>query len=527
MVELTDDLCKEVVKKADFVTGMDGNLQLCQVTLDDMLQCFAENVRKPVNTLESVIDYYLEHTRDDVQFYDDIICQVVAKIDACIIDYNKIEIKGNLNYFEEKDSVLQQLKVHFKNLKHLQCDQLIQLAKRLLEEQMKPGLKINQFQENLERMEELSPNERNLFWQEIEKQILNRVLIDQLKEVMKRINNISGIYDQCKKRIDDKGMIYGEKNREFLKEISETGYQKLLAALTEYEKRRQSELDMETSPVPGEYIQYIERKIKYGKAEGIQKEIIRFFKREQKYGLTILVRSSVELYREIASDMFMCSIMGLTVWGYMVIAAQTFVFRKESENPLYLRTSMVVQGLIRKEKGNLNGNSIYVDYLTTMLKEKVGKLMNEVEKVCIGNSLKDSLSLELETADFEQILKYLEKLLKTDGFNTTQRWILRVYYQAAHIVHNLCCATSLCSQDTVEKTIWRDLTGKHSFLAKTEKLKEILGKSVGNKLCEGIISILNAPASYFCDRGSLLEEEVKFVLLNYENGCREIMRKEY
>ena len=61
------------------------------------------------------------------------------------------------------------------------------------------------------------------------------------------------------------------------------------------------------------------------------------------------VDTFIKRYREVTSDLFMCAIIGLDMFGYLVVAAQSFNFTGGSRDELYNRVFEVLQCLYYKE----------------------------------------------------------------------------------------------------------------------------------------------------------------------------------
>lgn len=256
--------------------------------------------------------------------------------------------------------------------------------------------------------------------------------------------------------------------------------------LEETVRKRNENLCWETSAMSTETLEKIIGKIKMKNQETLDKEL-EIVLNDLEEDVENHVDSIIEMYREVTSDLFMCAIMGLTVFGYLVVVAEYFEFREENREGLLTRIYWVLQCLAYGET--------FEEYLNARWTEQ--KELLEKEKAADVGGRKS---------------------------HSTQKWIERIYAKVEWIIDQVK-GRQLSSRVIGEKEMFEDLIGKESYYSSKDKLTEKLGTGSLQKLCEGIAEILNSPAKFYRQKKSLLEAEIEFIFEHYEKSCQDIWER--
>ena len=197
--------------------------------------------------------------------------------------------------------------------------------------------------------------------------------------------------------------------------------------------------------------------------------------------------NAIDLYREITADLFMCAAMKFTVWGYLIFIAETHVFEAGTEMELYRRIFAVVQCFLAKERPRVPDDEEYCRYLDQIVKEEVGSLWEYLHS-------KDVVKKYYKISGIESALNFMseekENVENDEGLTATQKWIFRVYYQAATILFNVY-EIRVSSDVPLEQDMWEDISGKESFLYKETEMESLIKKTNISPLSEAIAEILN------------------------------------
>lgn len=295
-------------------------------------------------------------------------------------------------------------------------------------------------------------------------------------------------------------------------------YEELLHLLNELERERNEQLKWDTMLIKNEKLEYIKRKIKFEKKEGMEKRLKSIFSHYQDSRIREFITSQMEYYIEVTSDIFMCSMMGLEIFGYLVVAAENFVFNNENELMLYKRMSLVLQCLSKERAGENLTTEIFSNELLDTLRREI----NILKRQCPYTSYKHDIGDNWEE-EIDSIVYFLKEMRKRSDLTTTQDWILRMLLQISYIIYNIK-DTIVASEIIGEKEVWKDIVSENSYITKKEMLVEQLKDKEGTTLLNSIANILNSPASYFASKKYLLTEEIEFVLYYYEKNCKEIFK---
>lgn len=470
-----------------------------------------------------VVKKYIERTKSSVLDYN---MEILSAIDFILEKLEKLETVLENGYKGEKEA-RDELLAAFYQYKALQEKQIIEAVTRLLEEikenygkNMEEGLSglISSFceEERTERGLEECGNLLFQIWDKVKDGISDEERAD-LKNLLKQFHNIHCAYIESEGKLTTRG---GRRDKAYYKVISGLSgilYDSILENLQKFEIDRENNLKWDNSLISSSEIEYLRKRLAIEKKEGLEERLKNslYFQR----GLVdSLVNSKIEIYREVTSDLFMCSIMGLNSFGYLVVVAENFVFTEDNRGALYERVSMVLQCLCKKRDGEKLDAEEYEQNLMDTLVGEVDKLLKgnkETQAVCGFDSLVGK--------DIETVKKALADLRKMETLTSTQDWILRICQQIAVIVKNLR-NIRICSQVIGEKDIWKDIVSEASYIQNKDKLQKILEQNDEVGLCKSISDILNSPTAYFKNRKSITLEEVHFILLQYEKNCRSIMQ---
>lgn len=483
--ELINEICGLIETNLCLETYREDSLPLFKEKLIHILNEFAEGIQPSSGSLLEIIAKYIGEAKRDVVKFDTGILKILERMNSAADKDGdaKNEVLILLDEFNEAQyrQLLEGVADNWEG-KYSNCEDAVSD----IAEEIKTG-----------------PYAKNEW-------------LEGRQEWARKVFHVKMLYQQYYILISQGKFRQSAYCRAALDQIVKIVYPKLCGTLQRY--RQTLEQIDDTVIMPEGTFEQSRKKIELEGEVGLRKQIIKYFADVKDYKLTELIDTSVDLYREVTSDLFMCSIMDLDVWGYLMVVSETFVFRKGTEDALYRRISMVLQCLMKcDDKIELNEDT-YNDCLLSALRKETGVL---IEKANIECGLPGAY---IDTS-CEDIIACIGKLVEDMNFNTTQKWIIRMYYQAAHIVYNLM-SVQIIADEVAEQDIWLDISGEDAYLAKKAQLKELLRNNNLEGLCEGISSILNSPAIYFQEQKSLLELEVKFILENYEKNRRNIFRME-
>ena len=288
--------------------------------------------------------------------------------------------------------------------------------------------------------------------------------------------------------------------------------------LKELDEKRNRVLKWDSMLLNDERLEYLIKRIKFEKKEGIEKRLKSIFSQYRGERIREFISSQTECYREVTSDLFMCSMMGLNAIGYLVVVAENFVFNSSNELALYKRISLVLQCLSKKRKEGKWDKKAFSDELLDVLCREIVKLEGYSKDNPYVDMIRDPSKAELKFID-----AFLRQMRKCEGLTTTQDWILRMLLQISYIIFNIKDTFVAC-EVIGEKEMWKDITSESCYIERKSMISELLKDKEGKTLVHSIASILNEPAKFFGKKKYLLTEEIEFVLLYYEKNCKEIFK---
>ncbi len=500
--------------------------------LKRMLNRFFRAVRLGEKTPQKLAIQYIDNTKEDIMKFDAEMLDQIEQIVTCA------EIHSGWRTNEELRTKCVELQNLLKKLQELQCRQLREGICSLI-----ASVEINartQMEDELMRIIDATGNldmeAMGRFWTKNKTIIQTTEQEKEVCECIKKINHVMNMYSRMCVGFSRFLSSYSAgdlRNHVFIDGLSETIYKGLINKLDDFERGRADELDMQTIGVTGTELQYVKKKIKIGGAAQIRKRLEEVFSDTQQMIIDNFIQDEINWYREATSDLFMCGIMDLSAWGYLVIVAATFVFNSKSDRAQYRRVALVVECLIQQNEKNLNQFQ-YTEALGGMLRREVQTLADQFNQENEGNQtygIKSTVDIAI-AADLDSRKNAREKIAalnsvtaemlnNSEKCNSTQKWILRIYLQIGYILYNIA-GRELMKEQMLTKEIWDDVTGPRSYLQQKKKLRRDLERYGGENLCKGIRDILNSPAEFFTNRKSLLYDEVRFVLEHYKNSCRSI-----
>ncbi len=537
----SEAITEEIVEKAyDFTEGKliseearKNNFQNFEYELTRVLGGLCAAANKPEANPAISIRQYVDQTKNSVLDYNmeilsaiELIQKTLEKWESNLIKYKEderldIEMRDKLNDVLAQYKAVQERQI---------ADAIIALLENIKEnhgKNMEEGAS-KQIKEICEKKTDAIDGEefgKCLFdiFNKIEKYIPETERLD-LKNLLKQYHNI---YHTYRTYMITEGELRKGKGREdrkyqkYLSGLSQILYEIILDYLDKYEYKRNRAMDWDEIAISSSQIEYLHKRIIIEKKEGIEKrlrDILSVY--GEKYLINNFVHSKSMLYREVTSDLFMCSIMGLNSFGYLVVVAETFAFTEDNKGIQYERVSIVLQCLCSKRNGENLDAAEFEEDLMEILRTELNKLLEgnqELQEVCGVDSFLYQ--------DIETIKKTLVDLRQVRSLTSTQDWILRICWQITVIVKNLK-NSQVCCKVIGEKDIWKDLVSKHSYIQNTDKLQKILKENDEVGLCSSISEILNSPTSYFKDRKSITLEEICFIFDKYEKNCRCIMQEQ-
>lgn len=516
---LFNDMCDYMEQKLGLETKSQFDLKAMEMYMISVIEKLVESEKENQNikSLEENVEDYIEKTKEDVREFDKKILKILKVITSKLESYGEIKkkiqknIKEELrtgNHCEDIESTQQIEILYWEIMKVLEKYYLCQVQQ------------INTQCPELREIRWWITNKNEDWIIELEKLRKSNPENTVLKENVQAAVNIKTRYEDYKKRGIRFHEEWNESYEDLLIDISETAYEKFRDFLEKYQKNQKEQVVKGVIGITESEIEYARKRISLEKEKLIRTTIYEYFKEFSSEKLTELVSATINQYREITADLFMCAAMKFTVWGYLIFIAETYEFKANIAIELYQRIFAVVQCLITKEMGHAPSDDEYNDYVEKMVKKEIKVLFENLQKEKI---VKESI----EIYNIEDALSCLENIKqdvkKTSALTATQKWIFRVYHQAATIAYNVY-DIRVASEIPLQSDIWEDISSEESYLNKENEINELIDKTKIRPLSQAIAQILNSPVKYFDHRKELLDEEIDFVFDNYEENCRNVFR---
>lgn len=499
-----------------------GGFQLFKLNFEMEMQKFLASVNEQQSPAY-IISQYLEKTKGDVRYFDENILWLIERIEEEIEKAQSCFRKDNIY---DTEILIQLFKEYFLMQEKQILEEIEGILIKIKAERKSAGKWLAEDLEKfcLEIWKDIPREEkgRELFklWENLEENSLDFVMREDLKNLLKHYHNLYNTFsyteDICETEPDQLEQEIRYQN--VFKNMCTAMYEELLHLLNELERERNEQLKWDTMLIKNEKLEYIKRKIKFEKKEGMEKRLKSIFSHYQDSRIREFITSQMEYYIEVTSDIFMCSMMGLEIFGYLVVAAENFVFNNENELMLYKRMSLVLQCLSKERAGENLTTEIFSNELLDTLRREI----NILKRQCPYTSYKHDIGDNWEE-EIDSIVYFLKEMRKRSDLTTTQDWILRMLLQISYIIYNIK-DTIVASEIIGEKEVWKDIVSENSYITKKEMLVEQLKDKEGTTLLNSIANILNSPASYFASKKYLLTEEIEFVLYYYEKNCKEIFK---
>ena len=346
----------------------EGDLRFFQWQMTNRLETYVEKVRFNRNNIRDLITTYIEKTKEDTLEYT---TEIVNSIDSIVKKLEDWKKTVPENEFEEKYEALVR---DFQKMAFCQAKQLL----REIADYLKRMQKINQDEQVIAEIQKFEKYDKKdtvedlavywlnestgsaLFdlWNRIQSCMINREDKHALEIRLKKYHNLVETYWATWRCLQEKETKDNSLCCKSLSEMSSQIYTIILESLDKYEKDRRRELSWHTNTISTEELETLKRRIKIENQAGMETRIRGVLIQYQGM-LEEHVYANTEIYREVTSDLFMCGIMGLDFWGYLVIPAEYFGLREREEAGLYLRVMMVLQCLIIEQPGEkLKGGEV-------------------------------------------------------------------------------------------------------------------------------------------------------------------------
>lgn len=529
MKNLVEEVYQIMEKEMCSDVKAEGDLRFFQWQMTNRLETYVEKVRFNRNNIRDLITTYIEKTKEDTMEYTPEIVNSIDSIVKKLDDWKKIVPE---NEFEEKYDALVR---EFQKMVFCQSKQLL----REITDYLKSTQKINQDEQVIAEIQKFERYDKKdtvedlavywlnestgsvLFelWNRIHSCIISREDKYALEIRLKKYHNLVETYWSIWRCLQEKETKDNSLCCKSLSKMSSQIYSLILESLDKYEKDRRRELNWHTNTISTEELETLKRRTKIESQAGMETRIRGVLIQYQGM-LEEHVYDNTEIYREVTSDLFMCGIMGLDFWGYLVIAAEYFGFREREEAGLYLRVMLVLQCLTIEQPGEkLKGEDF-----DKMLFER---LRDEAIKLAQCTSMRDvqTRSKDLESIDaIEKILNEIDGQELNNCGEVTGKWILTIYSKIAKIIKKIC-GSKMSWESITEEDLWEDLTGEKSYYFKKKKLQQILEKEDSTGLCVKIAKMLNSPVDLYKNQESLLAFEIKFIFEHYEDSCMSIWER--
>ncbi len=492
------------------------SLQLFKLKFEQGIKDFLFSVKEKETPILAA-KQYMKKTKEDVRLYNAAILEKIENIDKEIakLEQNNPEENGN-NY----TTLFRLLDEYFQIQENQIFEEIIFNYNKNLELETEQSEALRDFCDATWKGMNVEEKGKKMFalWAALNNPVQDFGVWEELKDLLKHYHNLYNTYQETiyeKRQEQSKQEIYYQN---VFKQMCSVMYHSLIKMILDLEAERNHHLSWETMPLKGEKLEKLKRKIKFEKEEGIEKRLKSIFSQYQESRITEFINSKMECYLEVTSDLFMCSMMGLKPFGYLVVAAENFMFNDESTLTLYNRISLVLQCLSKKrEKTKLNMED-FSQELMEILCNELEMLQSKLPDISCEINMQTTSKIELDAID-----SFIMKLQKDDNLTSTQQWVLRMLRQISYIIFNI--KDVYLARDVIgEKEIWKDIVSDQSYIERPDMLSHILTDEVGTKLLKRIADILNSPASYFTEKKCILLEEINFVLSYYEKNCKEIFR---
>lgn len=543
-----DEVFVNLVKDED----RDACLQSFCRKMSEELKSFFEYVFEVVrfiekedeNDLEKEVKNYLSKTKCSIQKYDEPILNKIEKIDESVDEIKKREKiivdkkQRDLQpaAIKERLDLQKELKTAVRNLKILQeqqiCGAVIEKLYAAGESELAEDYKIlwkqlhddhrNSIEIGIEAFEKWNISQKKWKGKAFDQ--------EQITGLLRQYHGINSAYKNFDVRVPEdlsKDTLKGQlRYQKLYDDLCKILSEELPARLKQYAERQKNMLDWNTESLSNEYLSCLAKNIRLNGKKGMRRILSDIFEKESREGIENYVTKKTNFYREVTSDLFMCAMMDLDGFGYLVVAAEIFKFNSENQEIQIQRVSLVLQCLcaVASKNKNLEAEIFWEELLSRMRQEtkvlheglckesKAGRIEGESLKTCPENA---------EFKTIEEIRQFLDACVNEEGLTSTQGWIIRIYRQVAAIIHNI---TGYHVSRTIigMKEVWEDVIQEKAYYAQKESLRELLQKAGGARLCESITEILNSPAKYFVEKKSILHEEVDFILSQYEESCKNI-----
>lgn len=487
--------------------------------------------------LDFLVKNYIERTSKNICRYDQAMVDAVDRLVKAVENWKSIGEDDHANC-DKYTTVVK----YFEKLNIQQKKQLLELIHEQIEELNEKGHTGNEkllhkFLKHFEAVEkkELTntindADREKLFvqWNDYKSDGKLNACELHIENLLKKYHNHVIVWRDTRQKMDEEIALYEYsvvlKVREWIKSADDMLKRNLELCI----EKRDKELSWSASTVTVEILEEQMRKIKMMTPDDREKEWGRVL-RSVREKLGQHVDSITEIYREVTSDLFMCAIMGLEGFGYLVVVAEYIELREENEEGVLARVFWVLQCLAReyeKENSSCTSHLNMDKYLYTIMEEQVRILERHMRKK-YSHMLKNEGTLE----DIEKYLnsisyKMAEENDANENTKSTRKWIIRIYRKIAALL--LKMKERRLSYDVIgEKDMWDDIIHGKSYMGRKSDIQNMIKENDKLlELCEGITSILNCPANFYNDRKSLLEQEIQFIFHYYEECCKSIWKEE-
>lgn len=539
---------------------MEKGLQTFRMQFQNALQGYVQAIINEGSSPDVIIKNYIYRTKGDVQEFDTSVQKLLSDM-KCTLE--KLDQKST---GDEARRSVQELKELLYKYKNIQQDQILDALEKVT---IDPAISadISDFLKRMRKregmQEELDLMERgkaiSTLWNAISGNRKEMHCGKKVETLLRQYQNVILEYMACQGELDA-DLILSETERGFqdtYKSMCKIIHEKLLEKLEELRKERQENICWPVAYISFVQLEQIKIQIKSEGTKGLEDRIRSILTVYGNNHAREFVDTFIERYREVTSDLFMCAAIGLDMFGYLVVAAQSFNFIGDSKDELYNRVFEVLQCLYYKDMLHEPEGNTFDKILLDTLGGETYKLYSALQNQEDGTGRDGQLrfkkieysepDIDWINPDIRSIIDFLDRIMdaqctedadipsgssrdsdteKKCGAKvpSTRKWIVRIYRQIAYIVYNLLEAR-LMNETIGEKEIWHDIISERSYCRKETELQNLVENSKGQDLCRSISKILNSPADHFIRKKELALDEVTFILENYEEDCRYIWKK--
>lgn len=497
-----------------------GNLRTFEIDLKDKLWSFLENGNRDIDAILGIKEY-LKQTQENVMEFSEEYVEVLKAMDMACEDIetylkqvvDKVESNGHGEVINsDKSRIQNDLRKLRIQCKKYMCDVVNAHIKEMGEKtEIKESMSNQEIKESLQKIFNVAEKKY------------------ELREHAKAVHNCYWWYGETVRKLmmATPDMLleecyYGSQKADMAKS--------LFGALNEIQMTEEDKLEWRQGNKHRQLLENKKRNI--GLEEENEKNFRKYLKKLYTgysfSDIQTMVGRHIAMYREVASDMFMCGIFELSEFGYLHLVAANFRMDTQNENVKYnaKRCKLVCESIwLQKhiDAGELNVSEMLRDILKAFIR-RMAKDLKKIEDA--NEDMKNMLAgAERKYEEIEPIIQWLVKHIKlSDSLNETK---LRVYTKMYRFLIMLQIMWNN-ADNANEVEIVKDFVSEESFFAETN------ARNIRQQLFEGNMDLCCRIRDKW--NNSFIEQETNckdgqqeytaFLMKCYEMCRLDVMREE-